>query len=115
MRQLIAVANRPDHSPGLPHGSGAPRSHTITTGAAARLLGVSRPHVVKLINAGLLHDASPTSVYRRLRLHDVLAYHANVMAKHAVLDDMMTEGDASGLSGPRSGSSPRAKRIRNGL
>ena len=51
----------------------APRSTTLTTQQAADLLGVSRPTVVRIIEAGDL-AAERVGNRRRVRLSDVLAY-----------------------------------------
>jgi len=50
------------------------RDQEITTQQAADLLGLSRPTVVKLIDAGELEANVPGSVRRKLRLADVVAY-----------------------------------------
>ena len=50
------------------------REQEITTQQAADLLGLSRPTVVKLIDAGEIPAHVPGKVRRKLRLSDVLDY-----------------------------------------
>jgi excisionase family DNA binding protein len=50
------------------------RDREITTQQAAELLGLSRPTVVRLIQAGELPAYVPGTERRKLRLADVLAY-----------------------------------------
>ncbi len=50
------------------------RDREITTQQAAELLGLSRPTVVRLIDAGELRAHVPGTERRKLRLADVLAY-----------------------------------------
>lgn len=52
----------------------APQSQLLTTQQAAELLGVSRPTVVKLIDAGDLPAETPGTRRRMVKLHDLLAY-----------------------------------------
>lgn len=53
----------------------APVEQRLTTQEAADLLGMSRPTLIKLIDAGKLPCEKPTgSRHRRLRLSDVLDY-----------------------------------------
>lgn len=57
-----------------------PNNTTITTQEAADLLGVSRPTVVRLIDAGKL-PAEKINRHRRLLLGDVLEYHRELQEK----------------------------------
>jgi excisionase family DNA binding protein len=68
----------------------------ISTTAAARLLGVSRPHVVKLIDSGLLPCRMAGS-HRRVRMTDLLAYQRSVDRRHAFLDELGADTEAMGL------------------
>ena len=68
----------------------------MSTTEAAALLGVSRPHVVKLVETGLLpHRMAGT--HRRILLEDVLAYKKRRDAGHASLDELARETEALGL------------------
>lgn len=51
----------------------APHDQTLTTQAAADLLGISRPTLVKLLERGEISYTQPGR-HRRLRLVDVLSY-----------------------------------------
>ena len=53
----------------------APLSQRLTTQEAADLLGVSRPTLIKLLEAGKIPFETP-SRHRRIRLSDLLAYQA---------------------------------------
>lgn len=68
----------------------------VTTSVAAEFLGVSRPHVVKLIDAGFLPCRMAGS-HRRIRLTDVVAYKRTVDRRHAFLDALMEETEELGL------------------
>jgi len=72
----------------------APQSQLLTTQQAADLLGVSRPTVIKLINAGELPAETPGTRRRMIKLEDLLACKArrreaqyNALMELAVDDD----------------------------
>lgn len=62
----------------------------LTTGQAADLLGVSRPTVVSLVDAGTL-PASRIGTHRRLRTVDVLAHRARSQLQRSAALDELTE------------------------
>jgi excisionase family DNA binding protein len=70
----------------------------LTTQQAAAVLGVSRPTVVRLVEAGKL-PARMVGTHRRLTLADVLAYRKVSAAGRAdSLEAMAREADALGLN-----------------
>jgi excisionase family DNA binding protein len=68
----------------------------VGTSAAAAFLGVSRPHVVKLIDAGLLPRRMAGS-HRRVRMTDLVAYKRMVDQRHAFLDELAEESQQQAL------------------
>ncbi|HST57501.1 MAG TPA: helix-turn-helix domain-containing protein [Longimicrobium sp.] len=68
----------------------------VSTSAAAEFLGVSRPHVVKLIDSGLLRGRR-AGTHRRVRMTDLLEYKHTVERRHAALDELVTESQEMGL------------------
>ncbi|WP_329684185.1 excisionase family DNA-binding protein [Longimicrobium sp.] len=68
----------------------------VTTSVAAEFLGVSRPHVVKLIEAGFLPCRMAGS-HRRVRLTDLVGYKRVVDRRHTFLDALMAETEELGL------------------
>lgn len=69
----------------------------LTTEQAAAVLGVSRPTVIRLVEAGRL-PARLVGTHRRLALGDVLAYREATAAKRrTALDDMTREAEDLGL------------------
>ena len=65
-----------------------PRSMTLTTQQAAELLGVSRPTIVKLLDAGKIPFEKPQT-HRRIKLVDVLEFkEARKAEQYAALDSL---------------------------
>lgn len=68
----------------------------ISTGAAATLLGVSRPHVAKLIDTGVLAGRK-INRHRRVRLADVMAFKRKMERRSRLLDQLQEETEVLGL------------------
>lgn len=77
----------------------APTHTVLTTSEAADLLGVSRPTLVRLLEAGEIPYEQPAR-HRRVRLDDLLAYQQRMRrARAAGLDEMVREAEDAGLYG----------------
>ncbi|MFJ6670629.1 helix-turn-helix domain-containing protein [Actinosynnema sp. NPDC091369] len=75
----------------------APQHTVLTTSEAAQLLGVSRPTLVRLLEAGEIPYEQPNR-HRRVRLADLLAYQERARrARAAGLDEMVRAGEEGGL------------------
>ena len=68
----------------------APVHQRLTTQEAAELLGISRPTLVKLLEANEIPYEQPGR-HRRVRLADVLAYRERASAERRVALDRMVE------------------------
>lgn len=73
-----------------------PQTRQLTPQQAANLLGVSRPHVMKLVREGTL-TATQVGAHHRLDLGDVLAYRrARDQAFDATMDELTADAQAAG-------------------
>jgi len=78
----------------------APLHAELTTVEAAELLGVSRPHLVKLLEQGAMPHRMVGS-HRRVRLVDVLAYRDRQdETSRRALDELTAQAEGLGLYGP---------------
>lgn len=75
----------------------APLNATLTTQEAADYLGISRPTVVRLLDAGEIPMSRPGR-HRYVRLVDLMAYADRVRrTRSEALDEMAREADSAGL------------------
>lgn len=74
----------------------APRDTVLSTQAAAEMLGVSRPTLVRILESGELPYEQPAR-HRRVKLADLLAYRDRIRRRRReVLDEMSTEAANDG-------------------
>jgi excisionase family DNA binding protein len=76
-----------------------PVDRELTTTEAAGLLGVSRPTLIKLLEAGEIGYSRPNSS-RRIPLDQVLAYRdRRGQARRAILDELTADAVVRGMYG----------------
>lgn len=73
-----------------------PEEQQLTTQQAAELLGVSRPYLIRLLNAGEM-PFSLVGRHRRLNLIDVIGYAKRNAKRKAALDKMARDARQAGL------------------
>ena len=75
----------------------APQHTVLTTSQAADILGISRPTLVRLLEAGDIPFDKPGR-HRRIRLRDVLAYQERARRGRAAgLDEMVRVSEDAGI------------------
>jgi excisionase family DNA binding protein len=85
-----------------------PEKQQLTTQSAANLLGFSRPHLVKLLEGGVI-PFEKVGQHRRILLKDLMTFKRNRdAARHAALNDLARSeyeaGTYEGTSIPEDGS-----------
>lgn len=93
--QLLAAILK-ETSKGKPV-SVVPIATEITTQAAAELLGCSRPHVVKLLEAGEI-GFTKIGKHRRLKYQEVMSYKAKMKTRQRqLLVELMKADESTGM------------------
>lgn len=74
-----------------------PTHAELTTQEAANLLNVSRPHVIKLLEAGDI-PFTKTGTHRRVRYKDVMAYKQEQLGRsHELLSELAGQAQEDGM------------------
>lgn len=74
-----------------------PETQELTTQAAANILGVSRPHLIKLVESGEL-PFHKVGAHRRIRLKDLMEYQRlRDRGRREALDEMARKAQEAGL------------------
>jgi excisionase family DNA binding protein len=92
-------------------------SQFLTTQEAAEFLGMSRPTLIKALDAGEIpFQRLPHSSHRRVRLRDLLDYEDRVLIdRRAALDDMTSQAAGDGFySGQEIPTSHQSRQVRHG-
>jgi excisionase family DNA binding protein len=75
----------------------APRQTVLSTSEAASILGISRPTLARLLEAGEIPFSQPGR-HRRVRLADLLAYQERASRSRTVLlDQLVADSEDAGL------------------
>ena len=78
----------------------SPSSDEFTTQESAKLLGVSRPTLIRLLDTGVIpyRRTRGDRGHRRIRRRDALAYlHADLEQRRRALDELAADADAFGF------------------
>lgn len=87
----------------------APRNAMLTTQEAADFLGVSRPTMVRLLEAGRIAMSKPAR-HRFVELRDLLEYQeSSRRQRREALDAMAREAEDAGLYAATDGPAPRTR------
>lgn len=76
----------------------APVDLSLTTQEAAEILGISRPSVVKLLDAREINYEQPAQSHRRIRLSDLIEYQNRIrVTRSSKLDDLIGQAAKDGF------------------
>jgi excisionase family DNA binding protein len=74
-----------------------PETQELTTQAAANILGVSRPHLIKLVESGKI-AFHKVGAHRRIRMKDLIAFQqSRDRNRRQALDDLARKTQEAGL------------------
>lgn len=74
-----------------------PIATEVTTQAAAEMLGCSRPHIVKLLESGII-KFTKVGKHRRIRYEDVISYKKEMkILQERLINELMDTDEKSGL------------------
>lgn len=74
-----------------------PETESLTTQAAANILGVSRPYLIQLLNDNKIHFHR-VGTHRRIYLKDIFKFkHDRDQARHNALDELSDAVEKAGL------------------
>jgi excisionase family DNA binding protein len=74
-----------------------PETQELTTQAAANILGVSRPHLIKLVESGKI-AFHKVGAHRRIRMKDLIAFQqSRDRDRRQALDDLARKTQEAGL------------------
>ena len=99
-RQVLLSADVVEAFQGAITALRSPSGDDLTTQQSAKLLGVSRPTLIRLLDSGMLpyRRTHGDRGHRRIRRRDAVAYlHADLERRRRALDELAADADAFGF------------------